>query len=193
MTIDGTITAGIYHDLDITIPNNNNEGNHFSSTIDVNTSSGDPYASFTHAYSGSFNPQSYVNANFNSTDASALDDGVSSTNVGAITLGTLYASAGIVTINASDISGNGTITSYGGPTISVTNNSADYLILGAVDIPDLPGGEVNFTGSAGESSAQMPALPWTRKTQRQLPASQSTRPTTAPSGPPAATTGPACS
>ena len=154
MTIDGTITAGIYHDLDITIPNNNNEGNHFSSTIDVNTSSGDPYASFTHAYSGSFNPQSYVNANFNSTDASALDDGVSSTNVGAITLGTLYASAGIVTINASDISGNGTITSYGGPTISVTNNGADYLILGAVDIPDLPGGEVNFTGSAGESSAQ---------------------------------------
>ena len=76
--------------------------------------------------------------------------GVSSGNVQAFTLGQLYATGGTVTINADVLKGSGTVTAYGSPTINVVNNSAAYLILeGGARIPDVPGGEVVFTGAAG--------------------------------------------
>ena len=53
-----------------------------------------------------------------------------------MTLGPLFAAGGIVTVNADSILGSGSITAYGGPTITVTNNSPDYLVLGPMTIPD---------------------------------------------------------
>ena len=50
--------------------------------------------------------------------------------------------------------GNGTITAYGGPTITIANDSPDYLILGAINIPNIPGGAITFTGAAGQTAAQ---------------------------------------
>ncbi|MEA2855282.1 MAG: hypothetical protein QOE02_5325, partial [Rhodospirillaceae bacterium] len=69
---------------------------------------------------------------------------------------TLYAAGGTVTINSDHINGTGDVTSYGGPTISVVNNSAAYLIIsGGAYIPDTPGGQIVFTGAAvGSNSLQ---------------------------------------
>ncbi|HEV3085266.1 MAG TPA: hypothetical protein VGY66_36260, partial [Gemmataceae bacterium] len=152
VTQNGTITAGIYHELNITIPNDQSSGN-FSSTITTNPD-GSPYASYTSSFSPSFSAPNFVNAHYSGTDAQLLNTGISSDPVGAYTLGTLYASGGVVTVNAGTITGTGSITAYGGPTITVTNNSPDYLILGAIDIPDLPGGQVNFTGAASVTAAR---------------------------------------
>ena len=45
-------------------------------------------------------------------------------------LGPLFAAGGDVTVNAGALHGqHGTITAYGGPTITITNNSPDYLVL----------------------------------------------------------------
>jgi len=67
----------------------------------------------------------------------------------------LYASGGDVTVNADTIQGSGTVTANGGPSINVTNDSPDYLLLGAIDIPNIPGGQVNFTGAARMPGSQV--------------------------------------
>jgi hypothetical protein len=159
-TINGTIQAGIYHELTITIPDARNDGGGTftdptkNGGIQINTD-GAPYAAFTIGYDGSFTPSSdYIDANFNQVDAQALDKATSSSPVGAVTLGPLYAAGGTVTVNAGTLTGGGSITAYGGPTITVTNDSPDYLILDTVEIPYLPGGEILFTGVAGQSAAQ---------------------------------------
>ena len=41
----------------------------------------------------------------------------------------LYASGGSVTVNGT-LEGSGSITAYGGPTITITNKSPDYLLIG---------------------------------------------------------------
>ena len=159
VTIDGTVAAGIYHTLDITIPNSKNSGKIFSSTISTN-SGGAPYVS---QFVPDFNPQSFIGSAFSGTHASLLDSGTSTSPVGAFLLGPLFASGGTVTVNAAKVSGSGSITAYGSPTITVTNESPDYLVLGATEsangqfqltpnaaeIPDIPGGKVLFTGQVG--------------------------------------------
>ena len=50
-------------------------------------------------------------------------------SVGAMVLGPLFAAGGDVTVNAGTLLGSGTITAYGGPTVTVTNDSPDYLVL----------------------------------------------------------------
>ncbi len=159
VTIDGTVAAGIYHTLDITIPNSKNSGKIFSSTINT-TSGGAPYVS---QFIPDFNPQSFIGSLLSGNEASVLESGSSTTPVGAFLLGPLFASGGTVTVNAGKLSGSGSITAYGSPTITVTNASPDYLVLGATEsapgqfqlttnaavIPDIPGGTVLFTGQVG--------------------------------------------
>jgi hypothetical protein len=153
--MDGTITAGIYHELNIVIPNDHSDTSQmggFSKTLQINQGDNAPYVPFAKSYNPNFDAQSFIGTHFDPTDAILLKSGTSSTPVGAYTLGTLYASGGSVTVNAGTLTGAGTITAYGGPSITVTNNSPDYLVLGAVNIPNIPGGQVNFTGAAGLSS-----------------------------------------
>ena len=70
----------------------------------------------------------------------------------AYTLGSLYAAGGNVTVHAGSITGSGALTAHGSPSISVTNASADYLVLNDITIPTGGGGAVTFTGSANDSS-----------------------------------------
>jgi len=79
--------------------------------------------------------------------------GSANATVGVITLGNLYASGGVVTVNADTLSGNGSITANGSPTIKVINASPDYLVLGAVTIPNTLAGSVLFTGRADQAAA----------------------------------------
>jgi Ca2+-binding RTX toxin-like protein len=83
----------------------------------------------------------------------ALAPYFSETPVPAIELGPLYAAGGDATIDAGNLHGTGTIDAYGAPTISVTNESPDYLILnGTVTIPYLPTGHIVFSGAAQGAS-----------------------------------------
>ncbi len=242
VTDNGTIMAGIYHELDITIPNDGSASSPtggWSQTVQINPD-GSPYASFTHTYDPHFNAPAFINnptltrasgswvtdgfqvgdritvvgatnssnngsfvikaisadgltlylnpssanlvaetdlsgvtitdgttttaavtgspiltfapANYTGNIAQELTGDVSTTPVGAFVLGTLYAAGGNVAVHADNLMGSGSITAYGGPSITVTNNSPDYLVIAGIDIPDIPGGLVSFTGKAGASS-----------------------------------------
>jgi hypothetical protein len=148
VTHNGTATAGIYHNLDITIADCGDSGIYCGQVT-----RNDDGAPFAFAFSRAFDAPGYVDSNFSGTSGALLKSGLSTTPVGAVSLGSLFASGGTIAVNASTLLGTGTLTSYGGPTISVTNNSPDYLLLGAVRIPNAPGAKVFFTGSANASSA----------------------------------------
>ena len=89
----------------------------------------------------------------------------------ALVFGPLYAAGGTVTVNADTLAGDGdgSITAFGGPTISVTNASPDYLVFDAITIPFLPGGEVLFTGAAGQTAATKAGIKLTQSGQGSNP------------------------
>jgi hypothetical protein len=175
--INGTVTAGVFHTLSITIPNDQSaaDANGDSQTVIVNggpakkvaTSfpgtllSGPTFMSFSAAFDPNFNPYSTIataaaNGEFpDAGEAAALEAAVYDGVVGAMVLGPLFAAGGDVNLNAGALQGNGTITAYGGPTITVTNNSPDYLVLSSITIPNEPGGQVNFTGAARSSPTSL--------------------------------------
>ncbi len=178
MTIDGTVIAGYFHELNIVIPNaqnvsyNNGSGTVLytnASAITVNPD-GQPFAPFSAYFTTAFNPANTIGALAPTSGTSQDPLGLSPQQlaaiqlaqgyvapgtVGAIELGTLSAAGGDVTVDAQNLQGNGvgSITAYGGATISVTNNSPDYLILDSVDIQGGLGGNINFTGAATNSAA----------------------------------------
>ena len=68
-------------------------------------------------------------------------------------VGNMYAAAGNVTVDAKTLSGVGSVKAEGGATISIVNNSRDYLIVNNLFIPDgdsgsASGGRVDFKGGA---------------------------------------------
>jgi len=160
LTDNGTVTAGAYHNLTITIADCRDVAGVYCSQ--VSQISGMPVLS---SWNPAFDPQAYLQLNYPGSITSALgtlllsntgsvfSTQVSATPVGAITLGGLAASGGTVTVNADKIIGSGTITSYGDPSITVNNYSADYLILNNASIPNLPGAQIIYTGAAGKAQA----------------------------------------
>src|SRR5207247_8316082 len=118
LTMNGTVTAGVYHTLNITIPDSKNSGI-FSSTINV-APGGVP---FTSMFNPSFDSSTFAAQYFSGTQLQAVNAGTSSTPVGAFLLGPLFASGGTVTVNAGSISGSGTLTANGNPTITTNNHS----------------------------------------------------------------------
>jgi hypothetical protein len=168
VTINGTVTAGIYYDLDVMIPNCANSGGYFCSELQLTDGSFDNLGNaLTSATTGM--PLTVVagapadvaifDANFNPGSlSSVLPSGVASGTVGAFAFGPLLASAGVVNLNATSFSGTGTITANGAPSITVRNFSPDYLVMSSVLIPDLAGGSINFTGSASSSAATAAGL-----------------------------------
>jgi filamentous hemagglutinin family protein len=144
VVLDGSITAGYYHDLNIVI-------NCEYALSCLTQTSGLPV---NVTYASQFNAALYVNQHFDATVATVLLGGISATPVPAFLLGQMYAAGGNVTINASRdlLIGTGTITAYGSPTITVTNNSSAYLVLaGGAYIPDVTGGQILFTGANGSA------------------------------------------
>ncbi len=152
--LNGTLNAGIYHELTITIPNDHTVAPAYSKTLNVNPD-GSPYITFGSNFIPSFKAPDYIGQHFTGDTAAVLNSGVSSQNVGAYSIGSLFASGGTVTLNADSLMGSGSINAYGGPTISINNYSADYLILGPITIPNLPGGTVSFTGLATRAPVGM--------------------------------------
>ena len=160
VTLNGsTITAGIYHDLELTIGEAGNPTNY---TVTENAA-GVPV---TYLSNDAFSPTAYIAAlfppdpatpNVPSDVAAVLDTGVAQGTVQSIAISSqLYAAGGTVTVNADAFAGKGgSVTSYGSPTINVQNYSNAYLVVaGGAYIPDTPGGQVFYTGLANQATAQ---------------------------------------
>jgi hypothetical protein len=169
VTINGTVEAGATHELDITIPNDNSVGDANGDSQDLSVNGGaavvagspsDPTTvttlstvAFTASFDPSFNPDSTIQAAAADGDlpdvgeATALEDGVFNGEIGAMVLGPLFAAGGDVTVNAGTLNGSGTVAAYGGPSITITNDSPDYLVLSSINIPNEPGGQVIYTGT----------------------------------------------
>ncbi|HEY6258284.1 MAG TPA: hypothetical protein VIY51_21075, partial [Xanthobacteraceae bacterium] len=154
VTINGTVTAGIYHDQEIQIGCG-------AATCGVNDPaqltllSGAPVivngvtlSAGAAVAAQSFDPTAFVNAKFDPEVAPIMLNGVSSGHVPAFMIGQLYAAGGNITINADTIQGAGKLTAYGGPKINVVNTTSAYVVLESAYIPDAPGGQVIFTGKA---------------------------------------------
>ena len=155
MTIDGSVAAGIYHSLSVTIADCKDTASFYCSKLTAVDSApnGSPFIA---SFNGGENIPALAQTLFSGIDLQTVDAGVSSTPVGTMFLGDLFASGGDATISADSVGGSGTVTAYGGPTISIFNSSPDYLITGAVTIPDIPGGHVDWTGAAQSGVATNP-------------------------------------
>jgi hypothetical protein len=164
VTIDGTVTAGLYHEQEILI--NCGQGGTCgpNSVAQLQLMKGAPVvvngvtlqalsSPSAVVNSQSFNAAGYVSANFDPEVAPVMLLGVSANPVQDFMIGPMFAAGGNVTINADVIKGAGTVTALGAPTITLTNNSNAYIVLSQAYIPDAPGGRILFTGTAQQTDA----------------------------------------
>ncbi|MEO1205464.1 MAG: leukotoxin LktA family filamentous adhesin [Pseudomonadota bacterium] len=142
------IIAGVYNTQDIVIDCGGVACDHTTTPI-VTLISGAPNA---FSVADNFDVTSYVNNNFIALDANILLSAIDATQTNAVALGPLFASGGTVTINADTITGSGRVEANGGPSITVDNQSAAHLIVDDAFIPNAIGGEIFFTGLAGDVS-----------------------------------------
>ena len=138
LTVNGSLRAGIYNSLLITISCDN-----AASCLSV-APGGAPFsASYTNAFDGT----QLINDHFLPAVRRPLTDGLSS-SLNAFSLGQLYASGGTVTLNADHITGNGAVTANGAPTISVNNQSSANLVINGAYISTAQVGDIFYTGAA---------------------------------------------
>ncbi|MGY0504251.1 leukotoxin LktA family filamentous adhesin [Luteimonas sp. e5] len=132
--LDGTVLAGRYNKLDITIDaagRMTSSGNG-SDTIEFDSRRWE---------TGTLLAALHAQGNYE------FDAAAAKTHSGDTwQFGTLYASGGDVTLNADTFSGSGSITARGKPQITVTNHSNDHVLFGDMLIPDYSGGRILFTG-----------------------------------------------
>ncbi len=141
VTIGADVVAGEYHTQNVTI----------NSDLTVTEAPGG--APLSYASTPNFDILTFLNDDFNGPGS--FGNLVSTSAVPTISLGALYASGGVIRVKADTLAGSGTLTAYGAPTITVTDNYPIYLILaGGAYIPDTPGGAVVFNGAAGLSAAK---------------------------------------
>jgi len=149
VTVNGSVIAGFYYLLTLTIANTGSAGGFFSG-VNAITQNADS-APVTATYDSSFNPRNFVNGapGGDITNNAILVQYLQTGTVGAIHLGNVFAAAGNVIIDAKNAFGSASLTAHGGPRITIDNQSADYLILdGTAIIPFSTGGHVAFEGGA---------------------------------------------
>ncbi|RXT36005.1 hypothetical protein B5U99_17715 [Bosea sp. Tri-54] len=152
LVMNGTATAGIYNTQRVEIGCGVNASVQCgpNETPTIRFISGAPV---TASYTTAFDPIAYINARYDAAVASTLISGVSSAPVKAVRLSQLYAAGGNVFVNASTVQGNGSLIANGGPSITVINRSAAYLVLdGGAYIPESTGGQI--VGSSGSLTRQ---------------------------------------
>ncbi|MEN9664766.1 MAG: hypothetical protein RLZZ326_1129, partial [Planctomycetota bacterium] len=124
---------------------------------DVNHANDLPFKPFKVTYDPAYDPNAKIDSyNFSDlTTAQVFKSGVTKDKVVAMRLEGLTARGGVVAINASSIQGSGSIIAHGGPTITIDNNSPDYLVVSNLTIPNEIFGKVYFTGSAAAAPSSI--------------------------------------
>ncbi|MGN6481772.1 leukotoxin LktA family filamentous adhesin [Luteibacter sp.] len=84
--------------------------------------------------------------------ADLLKGTTSSGTVQAYLLGSMFASGGNLTVHAGNITGAGTLTANGSPSVTISNASSAYLVLDKVNVSANGGGAITFTGGANQAS-----------------------------------------
>jgi hypothetical protein len=157
VVMNGRAVGGVFREQQIVIGCGPNGGSICGTTEQPTVYIKAGGAPVTVTHDPSFNAVDYVRANYTTFTGTVAETAVADTLVGGISPGLvrayrisqLYAAGGNVFVNGDTIQGNGTLTANGGPTITVVNNSAAYLILdGGAYIPDLSTGQILFTGAA---------------------------------------------
>ena len=125
MVINGTVIAGFYHELTLTIADLHNVAGGFSNEAAVTQNVNSAHVTAT--YQANFNPRNFVTSSpgGNSANNSLLVQYLQSGTVGAMRLGNLFAAGGNVIIDAKNVAGSGQLEAHGGPPITVNNNSKD--------------------------------------------------------------------
>jgi hypothetical protein len=157
VVMNGRAVGGVFHEQQIIIGCGPNGGSICGTTEQPTVYIKAGGAPVTVTHDPAFNAVDYVRANYTTFNGTIAETAVADTLVGGVAPGLvrayrisqLYAAGGNVYVNGDTIQGNGTLTANGGPTITVVNNSAAYLILdGGAYIPDLSTGQILFTGAA---------------------------------------------
>ena len=165
MTLRGSFLAGVDNRLEITVPNDRSASGGFSDTVQVNPSVlGQTPVANSIAVRTNFNPRVYLDeAGFSADVASVLRDGVTGQDVTAVaiatdaTAGPLAVSGGSISIAADSVDASGASFEGRVGTITVRNESPDYLLLGDLGIANVEGGEVRFTKGDGVTGIADPA------------------------------------
>ncbi|MGH2997914.1 MAG: beta strand repeat-containing protein, partial [Gaiellaceae bacterium] len=159
VSFNGSVEAGYYYNLTITIDNGQNAPGGYFTDATCNSDGCSPYfhqnsqsIPVTATYDPSFNPIAFLTAsNLSDQERQLLIDAVQSGTVGAIHLSDLWAAAGNIVVDAKTASGTASFIAHGKPSITVINNSRDYLVLdGTTVIPYGSGGRIVFEGGASQ-------------------------------------------
>ncbi len=162
MSLNGNIVAGYANTLNIVIPSSGNSftvnGQSVNAVTDSgfaapapfvtqNSSANSPFTAFTAAYDPAYNPQNIV-TQLNTQTQAVVSPTTSNSPVPTLALGNLQATGGQVLVNATSVSGSGSL-SANVPTITITNQGTDYIILNGITIPTCINiGNVTFQGGA---------------------------------------------
>ena len=169
MSLDGNIVAGYTNTLNIVIPSSGNtftvNGQSVNAVTDTgftspapliaqNSSANSPFTSFSAAYDPAYNPQNIVSL-LNTQTQSVVSPTTSNSPVPTLALGNLQATGGQVLVNATSVSGSGTLSAYV-PSITITNSGTDYIILNGITIPTCINiGNVTFEGGASAQGTEL--------------------------------------
>jgi hypothetical protein len=156
-SLQGSVVAGYQNQLNIEVTQD--PSNKINSVVSLNPANlYEIPVSPSIQRIGDFNPVDYIKAQQLSSDVSlALQQGVSSTPVPAtrIALGSsdfpIIVSGGSVTVVADHVAADSARIEARVASIKVTNHSSDYLLLGSLQIANVPGGAVQFSDSSGKT------------------------------------------
>ena len=170
VTLNGSVVAGNNYQLNLAVPAAGNSltvnggtpitlvppATNSAGTV-VSPANGQSFLPFLYNYNTNYNPQSLQSA-LSSTDWQVLQSSLAQPSVTDLVLSGLSAQGGQIIVNASTLSGSGTLTAHT-PAITVTNASPNYLELDqVVAINSLNMGQIVFTGTANQKSSPSLAL-----------------------------------
>lgn len=164
MVMNGTATAGIFHDQSLNIDSYGNiSTGKESRNINYNKRKTNPqsdlqaqinYLNFKKEYASSDEEKGELQAQIDVLEM--LKSSVAGTQVDVVKVNDIYAAGGNITVDTNYLYGTANLTAYGGPKIVINNDSDHYLYLDQLFIPDADtGGAIHFNGAVGRSQAEL--------------------------------------
>jgi hypothetical protein len=148
VSLQGSYTAGRNNRADIAVARN---GNQFSNNVTIT-----PSQTFDRPIAAvvvpNFDAEGYVDRTFNGKTAAVLKRGISSNPVTIVDLSPIFVSGGSINVKADTVKDGKATLSANVAQVNILNDSTDYLMVEDVQVGDVKGGDVTFSGKADESS-----------------------------------------